>query len=155
VENRFLYRKAEHLTIVPRELVSEIRSRTHDSPLAAHGGIHKTIERIRPYYILSGLVSDVRAYISACEVRKGTKAPNFTLRPQLGKAPESQQFFQCLFIDFLGPYPRSRSGSIGVFIVLAKTKYAFLRPVKKIDSRVVIKYLTFGVPEVILSDNGS
>jgi len=67
-----------------------------------------------------------------------------------------------LFIDFLGPYPRSRSGNIGIFIVLDHfSKYVFLKPVKKIDSSVVIKYLenelfmTFGVPEVILSDNGS
>jgi len=58
VENGFLYRKAEHLTgeqmhdeyawklWVPKELVSQILARAHDSPLAAHGGIHKTIERI-------------------------------------------------------------------------------------------------------------
>jgi len=108
-----------------------------------------------------GLVSDVIAYISECEVCKSTKSPNFTLRPPLEKTPESQRFFQRFFIDFLGPYPRSRSGSIGIFIVLDNfSKYVFLKPVKKIDSSVVIKYLenelfmTFGVPEVILSDNG-
>jgi len=107
-------RKAEHLTgeqmhdeyawklSVPKELVSKILARAHDSPLAAHGGIHKTIERVRRYYFWPGLVSDVRAYISACEVCKSTKSPNFTLRPPLGKAPESQRFFQRLFIDFLG-----------------------------------------------------
>lgn len=72
-------------------------------------------ERIRRYLDidLERLVSDVRDYISACQVCKSTKAPNFTVRP-LGKAPESQRFFQRLFIDFLGPYPRSRSDDIGL-----------------------------------------
>jgi len=65
--NWFLYRKAEHLTgeqmhdeyawklWVPNEFVSGILSLAHDSPLASHSGIHKTIERIRRYY--SGLDS--------------------------------------------------------------------------------------------------
>nr|XP_044248841.1 uncharacterized protein LOC123002541 [Drosophila takahashii] len=56
-DSGYVYRKAEHLTgeqvhdeyawklWIPRELVPEILSRAHDSPLSSHGGIHKTIER--------------------------------------------------------------------------------------------------------------
>jgi len=122
--------------------VPEILSRAHDSPLSSHCGIHKTIERVRRYYFWPGLVSDIKTYINACEVCKTTKAPNFVLRPPLGKAPESQGFFQRLFIDFLGPYPTSRSGNIGIFIVLNHfSKYVFLKAVRRIETSVVIKYI--------------
>lgn len=129
VEGCYLYRKADHLTgeqmhdeyawklWIPKELVHQVLSLAHDSALAAHGGVHKTIERIRRYYFWPRLVSEVRAYISACEIFKCSKASNFVLRT-LGKAPDTQRFFQRLFVDFLGPYPRSRSGNVGIFIVL-------------------------------------
>jgi len=67
-----------------------------------------------------------------------------------------------LYVDFLGPYPRSRSGNVGIFIVLDHfSKFVFLKTVKKLTADVVIKYIqqelfdTFGFPETILSDNGS
>lgn len=91
-----------------------------------------------------------------------TKAPNTVLRPPMGKAAETQRVFQRLFIDFLGPYLRSKAGNIGIFIVLDHlSKFVFLKPVKKINTEAVVKYLegdlfmTFGVPETIVSDNGS
>jgi len=78
-------------------------------------------------------------------------------RPALGIAPKSQRFFQRLYID-----PRSRSGNVGIFIVLDHfSKFVFLKAVKKMTADVVVKYLqqelfhTFGVPETIVSDNGS
>lgn len=80
----------------------------------------------------------------------------------MGKAAETQRVFQRLFIDFLGPYLRSKAGNIGIFIVLDHlSKFVFLKPVKKINTEAVVKYLegdlfmTFGVPETIVSDNGS
>jgi len=83
------------------------------------------------------------------------------LRLHLAKPSGSQRFFQKLYIDFLGPYPRSRSGNKGIFIVLDHfTKFVFLHAVKKMTSNVVVKYLkshvfhTFDVSETIISENG-
>jgi len=51
---------------------------------------------------------------------------------------------------------------VGIFIVLDHfSKFVFLKAVKKMTADVVVKYLqqelfhTFGVPETIVSDNGS
>ncbi|XP_030385488.1 uncharacterized protein LOC115632467 isoform X1 [Scaptodrosophila lebanonensis] len=173
VEN-FVYRRSDHATgdqlhdsfgwklWIPKELVSEVLKNAHDHPLASHGGVHKTLERIRRYYYWPGLVNDVKCYINSCETCKTTKAPNTVQRPPIGKSPESQRFFQRLYIDFLGPYPRSRSGNIGIFIVMDHyTKFVFLKAVKKLTADVVVKYMqqelfhTFGVPETVVSDNGS
>jgi len=51
-----------------------------------------------------------------------------------------------LYIDFLGPYPRSRNGNIGIFIVLDHlSKFVFLQPVKKItaDRQSCFTFLAF------------
>lgn len=173
-EGGYVYRRAEHLTgerthdeyawklWVPKELVSLVISRAHNSPMASHAGIHKTIERVGRYYFWPNLVCYIKAYINACQVCKSTKTPNHVLRPPMGKAVETYRVFQRLFVDFLGPYPRSRSGNNGIFIVLDHfSKFVFLKAVRKINADVVVKYLegelfmTFGVPETVVSDNGS
>jgi len=142
--------------------VAEFLKKNHDDPLASHGGIHKTLERVRRYYSWPGLVNDVKSYTQSCETCKSTKAPNRTQRPPMGVTPVSQRFFHRLYIEFPGPYLRSRSSNIGIFIVLDHySKFVFLKAVKKFTAEVVIKYLqqdlfhTFGVPETIVSDNGS
>lgn len=65
-------------------------------------------------------------------------------------------------MDSPGPYSRSRSGNIGIFITLDNfSKFPFIHPVKKFTAEVVVQYPekelfhTFGVPESIVSDNGS
>lgn len=147
---------------LPKELVAEALRIAHDSPMAAHGGFLKTLERVRRTYYWPKLVDDVRDYVGKCAVCKASKAPNQVMRPPMGKSPESQRFFQRIYVDFLGPYPRSRSGNVGIFIVLDHhTKFVFLKAVKKLSADIVVKYMreelfhTFGVPETVVSDNGT
>jgi len=61
-EDGYLYRKAEHLSgeqvhdeyawklWLPSELIPKVLFQANNSPLASHGGIHKTVERVRRYY---------------------------------------------------------------------------------------------------------
>lgn len=174
VKDGYVYRRTEHTTgevlhdvyvwklWIPKAMTKEVIARAHDSVLCAHVGIHNTIERLRKYYFWPGLVEDVKAFINNCEVCKTSKAPNKVLRPPMGKLIESQRFFQRLYIDFLGPYPRSRGGKIGIFIVLDHfSKFVCLKAVKKMSADVILDsmekelFYTFGVPEVVFSDNGS
>lgn len=69
--------------------------------------------------------------------------------------------FQKIYVDFLEPYVRSKSGNSYIFIVLDHlSKYVLLKPMSKATTKTVIKFLTtevfhkFGVPETIMSDNG-
>lgn len=170
----FLYRRTEHAIgeqttddmawklWIPQSLIPELLKKHHDDPLSSHCGINKTLERIRRYYFWPNLVNDVKNYINACEKCKTTKHPNKIMRPPMGNTGESHRFFQKLYVDFLGPYPRSRSGNIGIFVVLDHfSKFSFIHPVKRFTADVVIKFLEehlfhiFGVPEIIVSDNGT
>lgn len=58
----------------------------HDDTLAAHGGVKKTLERIRRMFYWPRMVLDIREYIAKCELCKTTKSPNQTLKPPLGKS---------------------------------------------------------------------
>lgn len=174
VVDGYLYRRTEHCSgeqvqddlcwklWVPRELTKEVLRMAHDSPLSAHNGINKMLNRIRRFYFWPNLVNDVKHYVNSCDVCKGTKHPNFVMRPPMGKTGETFRFFQKLFIDFLGPYPRSKSGNIGIFVVLDHfSKFCFLKPIRKFTADVIVKYMeeelfhTFGTPETIVSDNGA
>lgn len=108
------------------------------------------------------MVRDVRNYVRQCETCKTTKAPNYVLKPPMGNQSTSVRPFQRLYVDILGPYPRSKSGYIGLLIVLDHfSKYHWLCPLKKFTSSVIQNFLKtqifhmYGVPEVIISDNGS
>lgn len=147
---------------IPANLRQDIISRFHNSPVACHGGIQKTLELIRRNFFWPGMIRDVKEFIRSCETCKTTKSPNQILKPEMGKPAFSVRPFQRLYIDLLGPYPRSRSGNIGILIILDHmSKFHWLHPLKKFTSSRIQDFLqqhifhVYGVPEVIISDNGS
>lgn len=147
---------------VPESLRSETLQQAHDSLTSAHAGMQKTIEKLRRHLFWPGLSKDVRDYIRACDVCKQSKSPNYSLRPPMGAHVPSCRPFQRLYIDLLGPYPRSKQGHVGLLIVLDHfSKFHWLQPLKKCTSVAIQDFLLhhifhcFGVPETIISDNGS
>ncbi|XP_055918604.1 uncharacterized protein K02A2.6-like [Eupeodes corollae] len=174
VSDGFVYKKVRHCTgnplqddlvwkiWVPAALTNRLISLAHCPARASHGGITKTLYKLRQQFFWPNMASHVRQFIENCEVCKTTKAPNITLRAEMGKSFSVDRPFQHLYIDFLGPYPRSKAGNTQIFIVLDQlTKFVLIKPIRKANATSVIKFLQedvfliFGVPESILSDNGS
>lgn len=96
------------------------------------------------------------------ELCKTSKARTNVLRPPMGKMVDTQRPFQRLYMDLIGPFPRSKKGHIGILIILDHfSKFTFLKPLKKLVSGPIISFLKddifncYGVPEVIVPDNGS
>lgn len=146
---------------VPTELVQSLISQAHDPPMSSHGGIAKTIDRLTKLYYWPRLATDVKKYVLACEVCKETKPPNYVLRPAMGQRFSTERPFQQLYVDLLGPYPRSKAGNTFIFIVLDQySKFVLLKPLRNATTAEIVQYLEreifhlFGVPETILSDNG-
>lgn len=107
------------------------------------------------------MAKQVKLYIDNCEECKLIKPPNTILRPFMGKPFQVDRIFQHLFIDFLGPYPRSTQGHSYLLIVLDQlSKFVLCKTMTKATGSNVIKFLDeifnlFGAPESILTDNGS
>lgn len=107
------------------------------------------------------MVRDIRNYISNCDICKTTKPVNYTTKATMGNFHEVCRPWQQIYIDLLGPYPRTRSQNQYIFIVLDKyTKYVLLKPLTEATSSKIIKFLqenvfcTFSIPEWLFSDNG-
>lgn len=146
---------------VPKNLRNTLIANAHQPPSASHGGADKTIDLVRRYYFWPGLSRDVREFVSRCVTCKESKAPNHILRPVMGKSLTAERVFQRLFIDLLGPYPRSKSGNTTILIVLDQlSKFVWLKPLRKASAVAIVQYLEsdifnmFGVPECMISDNG-
>lgn len=148
---------------VPKGLRCKLMNEEHDHPMGAHGGIKKTLERLRRLYFWPAMAAEIRNYVLNCETCKQTKHPNRTLRPPMAiNTIVPERPWQKVYIDFLGPYPRSRSGKTCIFIVVEQlTKFVLLKTFSKALASKVVEYLRddifniYGVPETIVSDNGS
>lgn len=104
---------------------------------------------------------DVKNHVKNCETCKTCKPSNYTMRPLMGAYTEYNRTWQKIYIDFLGPYPRSKKGNTMLLIVLDHvSKFVVLKAVKFGTSQAVVDFLNhdifhlFGVPEVLVSDNG-
>lgn len=146
---------------VPENLVSTVIAKYHDTETSSHGGIAKTLHRIRQFYYWPKMVSHVKNYINNCSICKETKATNYEMRPRMGSEVITYRPFQKIYIDFLGKYPRSKNGHAYVFIVLDHfSKFVFIKPMREATAKKVVEFLvqdifhTFGTPEIIHSDNG-
>lgn len=146
---------------VPGDLRTKVMTDAHNPPTAGHGGADRTTELIRRLYYWPGLGRDVRNFVAACTTCKEVKAPNQTLRPPMGKHRPAERPFQHLYIDLLGPYPRSKRGNAYIAIVLDQlSKFVWLKPLRKATAAKVVEFLEadvfhlVGAPETILSDNG-
>lgn len=146
---------------IPKPLTTSLVQIAHQSSPALHGGIHKTLHRLRQYYYWPNMTIDVKNFVSQCELCKCIKPVNKTNIPDMGKTFTVQRPFQHLYIDFLGPYPRSTQGNTSIFVVLDQlTKFPFIKPIRNAIANAAISILkdlfsTFSVPQEIFSDNGT
>ncbi|XP_037932695.1 uncharacterized protein K02A2.6-like [Teleopsis dalmanni] len=120
---------------VPSELRWSLAERVHVSPSSGHGGMQKTLAKLKVSY----------------RMRK----------PLMGMQTITEKPFQRLYVDFMGPYPGTNTGNTVIFVGLDHfSKYVFLKLMRSATVQNMIKYLeadvfhTFGVPEIMHSDNG-
>ena len=147
---------------IPNNLSEKVIKSCHDITTSAHGGFAKTLEKIRRWYYWPKMSWHVKEYVQKCEACRECKAPNYTLRPPMGHQISVERPFQRLYVDLLGPYPRSKKGNTHLLIVLDQfSKFVFLKTLRVARSGTIVEFLrsdvfnVYGVPESIFSDNGA
>lgn len=147
---------------VPQSLTANLIRQSHDPPECAHGGFYKTLMRLRKLYFWPTMSADVKKFTDKCETCISTKPSNSITKPEMGDRLEALRPFELLYIDFMGPYPRTKRGNCFIFVVLdSLTRFPIFFPMRSATSKKVIEFLSrdlfpfVGVPREIFSDNGS
>lgn len=147
---------------VPQSLRSVVLHDCHDSLQAAHGGLFKTLGRIRQDYYWPQMKQDVLRYLKACTICKQIKPSNQKQQTPMGKERTPLKKFRVICIDFIGPLPISSKGNQWIFVAVDHfTKFVTMLPMRKATAEKTVEILEnnilskYGVPETIILDNGS
>lgn len=127
----------------------------------AHFGRFKTLKKLQEQYYWPAMEDAVRKYCQACETCKRVKYPNTNRVPTMGRQKLASLPWQTISVDFVGPFPRSKNGN-SVLLVITDlfSKFVVIQPLRDAKTNALITFLEnmvfllFGVPEILISDNG-
>ena len=145
---------------VPANIRNAIMADIHDRPgNAAHGGYHKTYNRIAATYYWPRMARDIKKYSQTCDICQKIRPRRHAAYGLLQPIPIPTQPFEVITMDFIMELPESE-GYDGVLVIVDKlTRYAFFIPVKTtIDAEgvaaLVFKHIVvhYGLPRQIISD---
>lgn len=149
-------------TLVHRSNRIEILRQNHDDPRSAHGGYLKTADRVKKKYFWPKMDIQIRKYVRGCEVCKASKPTNEIQRSPMGNFRSASRPWEIVYIDFIGPLPRSKTGFCYVLVVLdGFSKFVHIHPMRDATAKAAVKclkehlFLVYGTPRFLVSDNGS
>lgn len=148
--------------VIPADFRDQIMQQCHSAPASAHLGFYKTLQRIKSNFYWPQMATVIKHFVSVCQLCQQHKPNN---RLPLGHMSDTVRMLtpgKSYAVDIVGPLPRTRRQNkyIVVFLDLC-TKWLVARPLRAATSQAISKVLLediifqFGVPEFLLSDNGS
>ncbi len=147
--------------VLPTHLIPMVFQYFHDSPVGGHLGIHKTIAKIRGQFIWRGMDRDIANRVRSCETCSLSK-PARNTKLGLLSSEVAEKPLEKLFIDYVGPFPRSKTGNKFLLVCVdAFSKFVWLLPLRNATAQLTVQKLKthvfqhFGVPGTIVSDNGT
>lgn len=147
--------------VVPYENRKKILEECHDDPKSGHMGVQKTLNRVFDRYYWNGMAKDVKTYVKNCIICRMSKPSNEGPAGLMGKFRSSDNPWQMISADIMGPLPRSRNGYTSILVVSDWfTKFPCILPLRQAKAKNVINaierevFLKFGVAETIIMDNG-
>ncbi|GBG77626.1 hypothetical protein CBR_g24072 [Chara braunii] len=157
-----LHSRGKDLLCVPRDcrLRTRLLEEYHDSRLAGHFGVNRTIARLRRRFRWPDLITDVTRYCDSYEVCRRSKPRNRNPYGELRPMPIPREPGLSIAMDVTGPFPRNRLGHGGILTVVDRlSKYARFLPCKYYSMAPELACLlhtgwicSHGVPEDIVSD---
>lgn len=146
---------------VPDSLKPMILKFNHDISISVHWGIKKTTAKIAKDFAWKNMFEDIKNYVRSCEACQLHKTSQNS-KVGLMNSTVPQRRMQRLHIDLFGPLVRSKNGNQYMLVCVDSfSKFTWFVPLKRATSDTVKRALLErvfaqnGVPEVIISDNGS
>jgi hypothetical protein len=141
---------------------AEVLHQHHDTPIAGHPGITKTIESVQ----LQGqewptLPQDAREYVLACPQCQMNKPHRYQKKVPLHPADPGSVPFANIAVNLVSPLPKSHDKDM-VLVIIDKTtkRVAFVPIVRTLTAEGYAKLLVdhwillFGIPSTVTSDRG-
>ena len=143
--------------LLPETLHQKALSMCHDSPAAGHQGTQKTLERIRREAYWVNMAQDVDRYCRECITCQKSKLP-MPVRSPLTNIPIGRPW-QMIAIDILEVPVSTKNNRYLLVIQDYFTKWVDARPLPdqtaiRITAELVKLFCTYGVPEIVHSDQG-
>ncbi|GBG74082.1 hypothetical protein CBR_g17793 [Chara braunii] len=141
-----LHSRGKDLLCVPRDrrLRTRLLGEYHDSRLAGHFGVNRTIARLRQQFRWPDLITDVTRYCDSCEVYRRSKPHNRNPYGKYHPMPIPREPGLAIAMDVTGPFPRDRLGHDGILTVvdrLSTTKMELERWRHRTSANVVKQVL--------------
>lgn len=148
--------------IIPKAYRYDVLWNYHDSKLAGHLGIDKTIDRVRSHCYWPGMIKDIEFWISHCETCARSKGkPSGNIGP-LQSIPTPKEPWEMVGVDVIGPFkPSSSQNRYIVIFTDYLSRWAEAFAVKNHDASTISKLFVeniicrFGTPDKLLSDCGA
>lgn len=143
--------------VVPRNQINTVLQECHDD--SAHFGIQKTYDKLSLRYFFPGMWQSVVKYVKSCLACQQVKSPP-EKPPGLMNSTPSERPWQKVYMDCMGPYPRSSANNQYILVIEDSfTKWVELAALRVISSRVICEQFKklivyrYGAPQAVVTDN--
>lgn len=147
--------------VVPKSYRKGVIATHHEVPTAGHCGVWKTFHRVMLHYYWPKMKTDITHYVRTCSTCIQQKPEQKAPAGLLSGRPEVTQPWEMLSIDVVGPLPKSSSGYIYILSIQDYfSKFCLFLPMRNQSAKTISRlleehiFLLFGVPRILISDNG-
>ncbi|KAL0149577.1 hypothetical protein M9458_055104, partial [Cirrhinus mrigala] len=124
----------EGLLFVPAALRPEVLRWGHESRVACHPGVRRSLAAIRQRFWWPSMAQDVRQFVLACSVCAQNKTSNQSPVGLLQPLPIPSRPWSHLALDFVAGLPPSRGNTVILTVVDRFSKAAHFIPLPKLPS---------------------
>ena len=171
-KNYLLYRKfsspnVEHgrtftQLIVPQQYRTLVMKLAHESVMAGHLAIKRTMQKVLSEFYWPGINSDIKRFCQSCDICQRTIPKGKIVKAPLGKMPRIDEPFRRVTTDFIGPLKPVTYNKNRYILTLVDyvTRYPEAVPLASIDTETVAEALVsifsrVGIPNEVLTDMGT
>lgn len=144
------------------EEIFDILKEYHSAPHSGHFGFHKTYQKIKKDYYWPTMKNDIGEYIRTCSSCQRNKLIRKKHKEPMEITDTSQQTFQKVALDVVGPLTLTDSGNKYILTLQDNlTKFSQAYPIQNQEAETIAKVFVkefickFGLPQVILTDQGT
>ena len=148
--------------IVPQQYRTLVMKLAHESVMAGHLAIKRTMQKVLSEFYWPGINSDIKRFCQSFDICKRTIPKGKIVKAPLGKMPRIDVPFRRVATDLIGPLKPVTYNKNRYILTLVDyaTRYPKAAPLASIDTETVAEALVsifsrVGIPNEVLTDMGT